>query len=156
MALSSRLKNRLMDNINMSFAQIGNQKPTLPPRSSENTASIAWDLFVSAHLLALAKKRKDVAHGNAVRAGIIFDHIRQPRTPDDNGMIYTGDQVGVYLVVRSPGIRVNAHKMCEELLRFGVDQELIEMARMNATEESKPAHEFKVSLITDDTIPNGK
>lgn len=156
MALSSRLKNRLMDAINMSFANIGNQKPTLPPRSSENTASIAWDLFVSNHLLALAKKRKDVAHGNAVRAGIIFDHIRQPRTPGDSGMIYTGDQVGVYLVVRSPGKRVNVDKYEAYLLHTGVSQETLDVARMHATEESKPAHEFKVSLITDDTIPNGK
>ena len=157
MALSSRLKNRLMDAINMSFANIGNQKPTLPPRSSENTASIAWDLFVSNHLLALAKKRKDVAHSNAVRAGIIFDHIRQPRTPDDSGMIYTGDQVGVYLVVRNPGKRVNVDKLRDMLIHtWKIDESVIDTAIHNATEESKPAHEFKVSLITDDTIPNGK
>jgi hypothetical protein len=156
MALSTRIKNRLMDAINMSFANIGNQKPTLPPRSEENTAPIAWDYFVSCHLLALAKKRRDVAHANAIRAGIIFDHMKHPRTPEDTGMIYTGDQVGVYLVVRNPGKRVNIDKMEAWLLKTGVPQETLDVARMHATEESKPAHEFKVSLITSDTVPHGK
>jgi hypothetical protein len=37
-----------------------------------------------------------------------------------------------------------------------VKQEFIDGARNTATEVSRPAHEFKVSLITDDSIPEGK
>lgn len=156
MALSSRIKNTLMDAINITFNNIGKLKPTKPPHSDDNTAPIAWELFVSTHVLALAKKRKDIAHEDAVKAGIIFDHVKYPRTPDDNGMLYVGDQVGVYLSVKNPGKRVNIDKFCDALMALGVREHTIDEARQSAVEVSKPAHEFKVSLITEDALANGK
>lgn len=156
MALSSRVRNKLVDAINVAFNSIGTTKPTLPPRSNENTALIAWDFFVADRLLAMAKKRKEYAHANAVRAGVIFDHMKYPRTPEDNGMLYVGEHVGIYLAVKSPGKRVDVDLMCELLEERGVSQDVIYAARDKATKESKPAHEFRVSLITDDSIPEGK
>jgi len=155
MALSSRLKNKLLDAINNAFADIGTEAGTRPPRSKENTAPTAWEYFVSFHLAGLAKGRLDAAKKACIKAGILFDHERHPRMPGDNGLIFTGEQVGVFVTVKNSGTRLDTDKLYAILMAKGVSEDVLSEAYEEASYKTRPAHEFRPSLVVNDNA-NGK
>lgn len=149
MAMNERKHNELMDAINVAFKSIGNVAPTKPPRSKDNHGPIAWELFVARHLEAISKARCNVAKREAIHAQIIPDTDKEPKKPGFNQMIYTGDQVGIWLEVREPGTRVDCVRLCAFLKERKVSQKVIDEAVAYATVENKPAHVFRTSLVTE-------
>ena len=87
MPISSRVRIRLTDAINTMFGGIGSANGTKIPKSSDNKAPIAWEYWLSSHLLALAKGRFASARIEAIKAGIIFDHEKDQRTPGTNEQV---------------------------------------------------------------------
>lgn len=150
MALTPRRRNELIDAINVAFKDIGNVAPTKPPRTKSNQGPAAWEYFVARHLEGLAAGRIKQAKREAISAGVIFDHEKQPREPGTNEMIYTGEQVGVWLEVREPGTRIDTVRLVEHLQSKKVAQKVIDEAVAYATVTNKPAHVFRVSLLTNE------
>lgn len=148
MALTSKKRNEIIDAINVAFNDIGRTGATAQPRSKDNRAPIAWRLFIARHLEMLAAARLKVAKRDAIEAGVMFDPDKSPRAPGTQELIYTGDQVGVWLEVRAPGTRVDADRMVQFLRDKKVAWKTIQEAVSYATVENKPAHVFKVSLVT--------
>ena len=155
MPLSSRVKNKLMDAINEAFKLVGAEPNTRPPKSKDNTAPIAWEYFVSYHLASLAKGRLESAKKQCIKAGILFDHEKFPREPGDNGLVYTGEQVGVMLTVKKAGERIDTDKLYEALQAAGVKTAVIDKAYAASKYSTRPAHEFRPTLVVNDTA-NGK
>ena len=153
MSLTTNMRNRLMDNINVAVDAIGVAADTkMPkPKTKSNRGPIAWKYFIAWQVCARAKARLEEAKKEAIQSGVIFDHEKHPRDPGTNEQVYADEFVAVWLTVRNPATRVNADKMAEYLIAKGVDAKLIADAYAEATSKSRPAHEFRVSLIAVDT-----
>lgn len=149
MSLSQRDRNKVIDGLNTKFSDIGTKTNTCPP-STRNNEGVAWEYFVAAHLQSIANGRLKEARAGAVRAGVIFDHDKHPRTPQDQGVIYRGDNVVVTLTVKQPTITTDVDELCAYLIQRGVDQKLIEHGLIEAKKTRRAAHEFRASLLTED------
>jgi hypothetical protein len=149
MALSSKVKNKLVDAINVAFTSIGHAAGMQMPRCTGNQAPAAWELWVSQHVLSLATKRKERAEQEAIKAGVIFDKEKEPREGGTRETVFNGECVSVMLEVRGASKRVSADKMADYLVSKGVKQALIDEARIAATSTSRAAHVFTTTLITD-------
>jgi hypothetical protein len=154
MALSSRVKNKLIDGINLAFASIGHTAGMKMPKSERNDEPAAWELFVAQHVLSLANKRKDNAEKDAIAAGVIIDKEKNPKPEGTREVIYNGDVVSIALEVRTAATRVSVNVLCDYLSEKGVSQKLLMEAMAFATDKSRAAHVFTTMLITNDA--NGK
>jgi hypothetical protein len=152
MALSSKVKNKLVDMMNMSFTNIGHTTGMKMPKSDNNNEHAAWELFVAQHLLSMATKRKDTAEKDAIAAGVIIDKEKAPKPEGTREVIYNGDVVSISLEVRTGGTRVSVNVMSDYLAEKGVPQKLLMEAMAFATSKSRPAHVFTSMLITNDAI----
>jgi hypothetical protein len=150
MALSSRVKNKLIDAINLSFASIGHTPGMKMPKSERNDEPAAWELFVAQHVLSLANKRKDNAEKDAIDAGVILDKEKNPKPEGTREVIYNGDVVSIAVEVRKAATRVSVNVLCDYLAGKGVSQKLLMEAMKVATDKSKAAHVFTTMLITSD------
>lgn len=151
MSLSSKAKNRLIDNINVAFSRIGNTNGTQMPESFDNKEPIAWDLFVAQHLRSLADKRKEAAEKAAAQAGVINDKDTNP-LPQGRAVLHAGDVVVVQVEVRKPTERVNVDKLIGYLTRNGVKPSLLDEALIMASTTTKPAHVYTSALVTDEAM----
>jgi hypothetical protein len=149
MPLSQRDRNKVIDGLNTRFAEIGTKHYTCPP-STRNTEATAWEFFVAAHLQTIAAGRLKEARASAVRAGVIFDHDKHPRTPQDTGVLYRGDNVVVTLTVKAPTVTVDVDEVCAFLIDKGVSVKLVSDAVEHSRRERRAAHEFRASLLTED------
>jgi len=149
MSLSQRDKNKITDGLNTRFSDIGTKTNTCPP-STKNTEPAAWEFFVAAHLHSLASGRLREARSKAVRLGVIFDHEKHPRTQQDSGVVYRGDNIVITLTVKAPTVTVDVDDLCAFLISQGVDETLIQIALKESRKERRAAHEFRASLLTED------
>lgn len=140
MSLSSRVKNKIVDTINTTFASLGHANGMRMPKSSDNREAAVWELAVAQHVARLAEKRKAAAEHQLVAAGVIPDKEKNPQPPGRYGIIYTGNSTHVTMEVRSGGKRVNIDAVVEFLSAAGVAAKLLDEAVSKATTFSKPAH----------------
>ncbi len=150
MSLSSRVKNKIVDTINTTFASLGHANGMRMPKSQNNHEAVAWELWTAKHVLSLAEKRKDAAERAAAQAGVINDKERDPLPAGTRAICYHGDIVDVQVEVRNASKRVNVDVMADYLVGKGVKQSLVDAARSAATKETKPAHVFTPMLVTED------
>lgn len=152
MALSSRVKNKIVDTMNVVFTSIGNANGMRMPKSENNHESLAWDYWRSKHVLSLAEKAKEAAEKACVVAGILPDKDKNPLPAGTREIVYNGDIVSIAVEVRNGSTRVDAKKLCELLAAKGVKQSLIDEALAASSTMSKPPHIFTPILITSDSI----
>lgn len=150
MALTERDKNKLIDVVNMRFAEIGSRTDTCSPYTEDNKGPEAWELFIAGHMSTLASGRLKEARRRAIRAGVIFDHEKHPKTPDDSGVVYRGEFVVVTLLVKQGSTIIDPEEMANYLQAKGVEPKLLADAWEHASKPRRPAHEFRASIITDD------
>lgn len=150
MALSSRMKNKIVDTMNTVFASIGNANGMRMPKSEDNRESLAWDFHIAKHVLALAEKRKARAEEALVKAGILPDKEKNPLPAGTREIVFTGDSVSLMVEVRNAGPRVNAEKLLEYLRDHGVKQALLDEAVEQATTYPRPPHMFSAMWVTSD------
>lgn len=152
MSLTQNVRNRIIDAMNVAFDAIGTSAETKMPRrkGGDNRASIAWEYFVSWYLASRARVRHETAKKHAAVAGIIFDHVNHPREEGTNEEIYHGEHVSVWLEVKRGYTRVDPDRMSTYLINKGVDPKLVTDAYMHASTKTRPAHEFKPSLVAPD------
>ena len=150
MALSSRVKNRLMDALNTGFDEIGKAIGKMP-RSTSNLAPYAWDYFVACHLASRATKRKEQAEAAAVKAGVLIDKEKNPQPEGFRDIVYY-DDVGITLEVRRASPRVDTDKLIDYLKAAGVKQSILDEGLRLTTRMTKPAHVFTAYLVTEGTI----
>lgn len=157
MALTNRVRNQLMDQINSLFNVIGTTPATRPPMSAlsdrrqaatSNKAMVAWELFIANHLASMANARRKKARELAVEAGVIFDHEEYPEEPGTNRTVYENDSLVITVSVNVPAKRIDGDKLLEYLSDH-VDSRLLEKAEKHATRVTRPAHEFRATIRTD-------
>lgn len=136
MALSSRVKNKIVDTINTTFAGIGNANGMRMPKSDGNQEPLAWEMLIAQHLARIADKRKLKAEAEAAKAGLIPDKERDPQPPGKR-FTYKGNTTDILMEVRNPSRRVKAELLIDYLVAHGVKQELIDAATVAATTYSE-------------------
>jgi hypothetical protein len=154
MAMSSKVKARIIDTINTTLSSIGRDKTTKPAVMKGNTSPIAWEFFVVDHLKKMIAARAKEAQRAAITAGVIFDHEKFPKEAGANETIYNDEYVSIHLTVNQSGTKINTNKLLAYLAANKVDETLLQRAIDAATEETRPAHRFAPSLVVSDT--NGK
>lgn len=150
MSLSSRVKNRLVEEMHQLFDAIGSKVP----KSESNSASLVWEYVVAKDLESRAKKRKEAAEDALKEAGCIPDPKAQPRGVGKHGIIFSTDFAGIMLEVRSGREVVDADLILSYLRSRNVKQELLDQARDFATSTARPAHVFSPIWLTD--VSTGK
>lgn len=145
--LSSVEAAKLINAINVAFDKIGKVNGTAMPKSDNNLDSTAYDLFIADHLARRAKSRKDEAHKNAVNAGVLFDHTKEPREPG-NYALFSGDIVAFTCNVKSPASFLDAKTLRTLLIKQGMPAELVDKLIAQATSKRAPAHTFTGALMT--------
>lgn len=156
MPLSSRVKNKIIDAVNLTFSSIGATPDTRPAKTRDNAGPILWEYFIAWHLNTRAKSRLDSAKAECIKAGVMFDPEKHPREPSDGGLITTGEYVGVFLTVKNPSTRINTDTLRNALLDAGVKEAVIDKAYAAAEYKTRPPHEFKPVLVINDNPTNGK
>jgi hypothetical protein len=141
-------RNKLVDRLNIAFANIGRKNGTTLPQTQNNREPGAYDLFVAQHLVALANKRKDAAEKAAVQDGVIPDKEKDPRPEGTKEITFTGEHVQVMLSVSTAASRVDITKVMTYLLSRGVSASLVKEAVDLATTKNRPAHVFSTVLLT--------
>lgn len=147
MALSSRQKNKLVDNINVAFDSVGSSNGTRMPKCESNLAPVAYEYWLAQHLASRANKRKEQAEKRAIDAGVLFDKDKHPREPGTRETIYACEIVSVNVEVRNPATRVDVSALLKFLAEKGVNQKLLDVALEQAQTRNKPAHVFTSALV---------
>lgn len=146
MSLSSRMKNRLIDAINVAFAGIGHSAGMNMPKSTSNHAPIVWEYAVAKHLTSLAKKREDKAKQACIEAGVLISKDE----PGKYGIIYGGDVVCIDLEVRSAGRRLKQDDFKAYLQGKGVKKAVIDEAYEAASWQPELPHVYTTHWVTND------
>ena len=148
MAILERVKNILVEEINSAFRTIGTGAPTRPPKvKKSNTGVIAWEYFIAKHLYTMASARRKRATEEAIAAGVIFDHEREPHDVTTGEQIYQDECVTIMLTVSNSAPRVNPEKLVK-YLEGKVPEKVLKEAVDKATFYTRPAHEFKAMIRT--------
>lgn len=147
--MSRTKRNKLIAAMNSLFAAIGNSVATSMPKASNNLSSVAWEYYVSQHVLALANGRMKKAKAEATKAGVIPDYEEKPLSPGEYPDLFDGEHVIIKLTVRNPSVSVDHKKLCDYLVGAGVDEQLLGAAVTHASKISRPAHLFTSDLKDD-------
>jgi hypothetical protein len=159
MALSSRVRGRMMDAINTTFDSVGPAPTysgavapnTKQPKNDANNAAAAWEYFIAKHLLARAQKRKDLAEKNAIEAGVIIaKDPKNLRFLGQHGPIYNNGDVMITLEVKKGAERVNTENLVSYLVLKGVKMKLLEEALEKSTTVFDPSYTFTPILLGDE------
>jgi len=135
-----------MNALNVAFNKLGYTNGHNMPQTTKNTDAIAWELFIAQHIARIAEARKDEAHKEAVKAGVLFDHKSNPKDMGTHS-IYTGDIVSYICKVNSPPSRLDTKMLRSELLKAGVSQEVVNKCYARSTKELAGAHSFVGTLV---------
>lgn len=134
----------VIDSLNVPFHMIGAEPPI---KSADNKMPTAWEYFVAHHLQGYAKGRLDQAKAECIKAGVLFDHLRNPEPAKTEKVLYTSNLITVTLTVKAPGARYDIDEMIRFLAGKGIDLALLLEAKEHARYETKPAHEFRPLLV---------
>lgn len=138
--------------INDVFESIGNAKSpaagTAMPRSKLNTEPLAFEVFVAKHLEKIAKARSAKAIKAAIKAGVMFDHEKDPEPDGTARIVYDGDVVRIDLTVGTGRAGFDLEGFVESLLAAKVEPKLLKrLVSKHETVTASP-HSFKASLVT--------
>jgi len=134
--------------INESFAAIGGTGDTRMPRAKGNSEPIAWEYHVASHLLRLADARKKKAQAAAVKAGVIFDHEKQPLCVGTNALVYAGEVVEIVVSVTTAATRLDTAGLFDAFEKAGLKRALIDRLVAKFTSDNRPPHKFVSTLVT--------
>lgn len=135
--------------INLAFSDIGVVGDTKMPRSKLNTEPVAWEYHVSALLVRQANARMEKAQKAAVKAGVMFDHEKEPRVPGTNEMVFAGEVVQIDLKVTTPRTKLDTDALFADLEKAGVRRALIDKLVDRHTHDNRAPHSFTSSLMTE-------
>ena len=128
-------------------------KPTAVALS--NTESLAWDYHIAAKVEAYGKGAKDKARKEAIKAGVMFDHEKEPLPPGADKVVYEGKNVVINVKVKEPSTTFDHKKFEYEFnkanLVSGTNREAFDALFAKCFKQSRPAHTFTSDLRVTET-----
>lgn len=149
MPLDITLATSLTEQLNEAFAAIGRSGATTIPSGRPNAAeTAAYEYHVASHLLRIAETRRKRAHAAAVKAGVMFDHEKQPEPVGTERVVYAGQLVEVSVTVAAPIVGLDHLAFVVGLLEAGVKASLVRRLQAKYATETRASHRFTSSLVT--------
>jgi hypothetical protein len=108
----------------------------------------AYEYHVASQLSRFAEARKRKAHAAAVKAGVMFDHLKDPMEPGTAQVVYAGAVIEISVAVGQPVAGIDHDGFVEGLLLAGVKLSLIKRLSARHATDTRPAHTFTSSLVT--------
>lgn len=142
------------DALIVTFRGIGKEDGSAMPRwtgdkAKQPAGEAAWEYHVSTQLAKIATKRRDDAIKAAVKAGVMFDHEKDPQPAGTQRVVYSGPIVEISVKVGESGrVGIDFPAFVDSLVKAKVDPRLIERLRVKHRTETRPSHEFRSSLVT--------
>jgi hypothetical protein len=118
------------------------------PRSKLNTEPVAWEYHAASVLLRAADARKELAHRNAVKAGVLPDHKKDPRPAGTHEVIHDGDVVRIDLAVTTPATRLDTVPLWAAIEKAGIKRAALDKLIAKHTLTNAAPHKFTSSLVT--------
>jgi hypothetical protein len=134
--------------INVAFAKIGDDGDTKMPRAKLNTEPVAWEYHVAGHLFRIADARKKKAQAAAVKAGVIFDHEKNPLVVGTAALVYAGEVVEISVSVTTPTTRLDPVELGVAMVKAGLALKVVEGLLRRCTHENRASHKFTSTLAT--------
>jgi hypothetical protein len=120
------------------------------PPSKANTGKEAWDYFIAAKIEAYGKAMKKKAVDKAVKAGVIFDHMKSPLAPGSDEVVYSGDVVQIRCTVKQPSTSTDSKKLIDMIIASGlINASILANMVAGAETKSRAAHTFTAELVTE-------
>ncbi len=111
----------------------------------------ARDAAALAYYQAGVTKRRALSDANmatkdAIKAGVMFDHVKYPREPGTDCVVYDGD-VRIALKVGEQGEKLDVPAFIASLVAEGVKPSLIKRLASKHTYPTAAPHIFTASLV---------
>ncbi len=149
MPLDTTRANTMTESMTTAFQSIGHGAPvTMPRGGTKNTGPIAWEYLVSSILASAAEARKELARRNAVKAGVLPDHRKEPRVVGTEAVVYEDGIVRIDLTVTTAGTRLDVGPLWDALERAGIARSKLDRLVAVHTLTNAAPHKFKPSLVT--------
>lgn len=124
----------------------------LMPKSTNNGEPYAWEYYLASKMEKFCKAKKAAAVKASVKAGVLFDHGKEPMEPGTDQDAYSGSVVRINVLVRKPACSLDGAGFLQALensASFTDEQmDIITQLAADNTKEARPAHVFTASLIT--------
>ena len=118
------------------------------PKIQRNTEKAAYEFHIAKLLSKYASKRLEEATKQAITAGVIFDHKKEPRQKVSTETLYEGDYITVFLNMKSGRTIIDTAKFERNLLLNGVSTTVINKSKEDAVKQTNHSHEFVASFNT--------
>jgi hypothetical protein len=128
------------------FADIGNTGETVMPRSKAFLDPIAWRFLVAKLLRKAAEAEEGAAIKEAIKAGVLFDHKKNPEESDTARVVYDGEAVRIDLTVGTGRAGIDHDKFVAGLVLAKVDPKLLARLALNCATVTAPPHSFVAVL----------
>lgn len=134
--------------VNEEYHLIGRANGTRMPRSSKASDKIAWEYHIASHLARIAEARRERAHRDAVKLGVLFDHTKAPLPQGTEQVVYAGDVVEIAVKVTTPADRLDPTELGVALVKVGVPMRTVEKVFRQCTHQTAAPHRFVSSIVT--------
>jgi hypothetical protein len=145
--LTSTEANRLTSAIDKMLMNVGKTNGTKLPASKSNTGDIALQYWLATVVSRFANNLMKKATKDAIKAGVIFDHKRDPLGPNIHRQLYNSDVVTISIETRNEGTRVDTETLRKELTKRGVKDGVLDAAWAAAIKKSAAPHFFSATLV---------
>jgi hypothetical protein len=147
MPITTEAANKKTTAIADAFGDIGFDETGMP-KSKANLDAVAWEVLVAKQLKSAAEAREGAAIKAAIKAGVMFDHKKNPHDAGTACVVYQGEAVRIDLAVGFGREGVNHDKYVALLAAAGVDPKLLARLALNCATVTAPPHSFSAVLVT--------
>jgi hypothetical protein len=153
MSTTTSTLNKLRNALRNAVTNIGNTNGTKrpPTDTNDNRQGIAYELAVAQLVVKRAEARYKEAIKQAIAADVMFDHKADPLPANSVKELYRDDIVSVTVRTTSSHSRLNTSKLRDILVKkYEMTFDEVNALLIDATDKSKPPHEFIADIITTD------
>jgi len=141
----ARIRNAIENAVRNIGTTNGTRRPELP--INDNRAHIAYKFAVARMVRRIAGALYETATKEALEAGVLFDHKKQPMKSGQIKVLYQDEVVTVTCTTSTPHDLLNRVKLRELLHeRFGVTGAEFDKLMKDSTSPSAAPHEFNASI----------
>ncbi len=141
---------KLRSNIQRVLQSIGNTNGTKLPTTKSNTGEAALQLWLWRFVSRMVNGMEQEATKAALRAGVLFDHKKEPLPEGTLKQVYTSDVVDITVMVKRASLSLDQDMLKANLRKLKLTPEQIDAAFDASMKYRAAPHEFSVVLVETD------
>jgi hypothetical protein len=148
--LTTKVASNISNKMKKLFGDIGAKNGTEAPPSKNNSESIAWEYYVAFNLASMAEARKKAAIQECIKAGVLFDHTKNPAEPGTERSVFNGENITINLKVSQSTPIFDSGKLKGVLLRHRISSEVADKIYDECLKDRAPSHTFRPVPVVGD------